>query len=122
MSITPATQALKARQGSTYRDHIVVWIGTPKELFDFSDCSARMQVRDKDTDALLATLSSVIEETADGTITLGGALGTIDLFVDEAVTELWTPATYKYDLEIDTGDDVFAIFEGPFKVYRQWTR
>lgn len=75
---------------------------------DLTGCSARMQVRSSvDSADVLLELT-----TANGGIMLGGALGTIDLYVsDEDTTALgWTAGVYDLELEYSNGEVVRRLF------------
>lgn len=113
----PATFAIRARQGATYR-RVFTWTidGTPVNL---SGATARMEVRKKASD------SSVVL-TATPYITLGGAAGTVDLNIPASVLAGIAPragdSSYVYDLEIVTGSVVTTLLAGRFFVAPEVTR
>ena len=66
---------------------------------------------------VLMTLSTEAGESPDGTITLGGALGTIELYVAGSTTEALTWERGIYDLKLyTTADDADELFEGVMTV------
>jgi len=63
-----------------------------------------------------ATTTTVVASTANGRITLGGALGTVTVNIDATTTGAITPSRYSYDLVLTTGATVTRILEGKFIV------
>jgi len=63
-----------------------------------------------------ATTTTVVASTANGRITLGGALGTVTVNIDATTTGAITPSRYSYDLVLTTGATVTRILEGKFVV------
>lgn len=92
--------ALRINQGATFRKRLKWSAGVPPVPVDLTDCTARMHIRGKITDAQ-ALLVLTTENTR---ITLGGVAGTVDLELTDEVTaaQLWT--TGVYDLEIEFPD------------------
>lgn len=113
----PATFAIRARQGATYR-RVFTWTidGIPVNL---TGASARMEVRKKASD------SSVVL-TATPFITLGGTAGTVDLNIPAQTLAAIAPrsgeSSYVYDLEIVIGGTVTALLAGRFFVAPEVTR
>ena len=101
-------------QGSTLKIHFVygtsalpdpVAVQTP---YDLTGCSAKAQFREKYGLPVLLELSS-----AAGDITLGGALGTIDIEATAEQTDLVTIRRGKWDLELTYANgDVKRILMG----------
>lgn len=110
---------LKIDQGATFRKLVTWKAGTPAVPVDLRFCTARMHVRAKITDAApLLTLT-----TANGGITLGGAAGTIALYLSNAATTLITWTSGVYDLEIEFGaGDVRRLMAGSVTVSPEVTR
>lgn len=86
---------------------------------DLTDCQAQLQVR--------ATVQSpqllVALDTADGSITLGGAAGTIRLLLTQAQTAAITWQTGVYDMKIVHADGTHRrLLHGTVTVLRQVTR
>jgi hypothetical protein len=63
-----------------------------------------------------ASTTTVVASTANGRITLGGALGTVTVNIDATTTGAITPSRYSYDLVLTTGATVTRILEGKFVV------
>lgn len=82
--------------------------------YNFTSHTALLQVTSK-TGTVLFTAS-----TAAGSITLGGALGTIAISVDKAVTALLTPGIYTYGLKLtDAGGAEVTWLAGAFEIAKQ---
>lgn len=117
---TPATfkNPLVIYQGATFR---ATWTyespsGTP---IDLTGCTARMQVRAKITDPMaLVSLT-----TANGGITLGGAAGTIGLYISDAATAAftWKGGVWDFELVWPNGD-VDRLAQGTITVSPEVTR
>ena len=78
---------------------------------------------------IIQTLSSAtvnIEiKTANGGITLGGAAGTVDLYIGATDTDALDITTGVYDLELynsGDSDDVIKLVEGQVNVVQNVTR
>ena len=115
---TPAKSKLSIYQGATFRKR---WTFTAPSgaAIDLTGCTARMQVRGKITDA--AVLLSLTTE--NGGIALGGAAGTIDLFVSAVDTAAITWTGGVWDLEIVyAGGDVTRLIGGSVSVSPEVTR
>lgn len=55
--------------------------------------------------------------TGNAGIVLGGALGTIDLFLSASATTALTPGVYYYDLKLTSGAGVVTrLLEGVFEI------
>lgn len=98
------------RQLMTYKED-----GDPTDLTTYT---ARMQIRPSfESATVLATLT-----TANGGITLGGALGTVLLTLTATQTAAIPPGTYLYDLELVNGPEVTRLVEGQVVVRPEVTR
>lgn len=87
----------------------VTWEDEDENPIDLTGYDARMQVRKKYT----STTSLLSFTTGAGTITLGGAAGTIAVKGLATVTELVTEKYGVYDLEmIAPNGDVYRILKG----------
>ena len=83
-------------RGSTFRKRWTWKTGTPAAPVDLTGCTARMQIRSEvDSDTALVDLT-----TENGGIVLGGAAGTIDLYLSHTATTAITWESAVYDLEI----------------------
>ena len=63
-----------------------------------------------------ASTTTVVASTANGRITLGGALGTVTVNIDATTTGGIAAGRYAYDLVLTTGATVTRILEGKFVV------
>ena len=116
---TPFKVKLTIYQGSTFRWHATFKNGAPAVATDLTGYKARMQMRSEiDASAFLMELT-----TENGGITLGGALGTIDLFISDTATALitWTEAVYDIEL-IAPNTDVTRKIYGAVSVSLEVTR
>jgi len=87
---------------------------------DITGYTARMQLREeKDSpDPAILELTD-----ANGRITIGGANGEIDLFIDDADTETLTIESGFYDLEIESPAGIVTrLVEGTFQLSTEVTR
>ena len=112
----PGKYNMVCPQGSTFSKQLTYSINTV--LVDLNGYTARMQVREKYT----STNTAVSLTTENGGITLGGALGTIDILIGAATTTLLIPKEYVYDLELISGTNVHRIIEGKFIVTPEVTK
>lgn len=93
-------QNLKIDQGASF-SQLVTWkAGDPAEPVDLTGCTALAQVRARVDD--VAVLHAF--DSADGSITLGGAAGTIELIMTDEQTAAATWKTGVYDLLISFPD------------------
>jgi hypothetical protein len=117
---------ITCQQGSTFGRTITFKYPDPSSspsdptylLWDFTDYTARMQVRRTvDSSTILISLT-----TENGRITLGGASGTIELNITAADTAALT-SSGVYDLEIISDDGVVdRIMQGDFTLSQEVTR
>lgn len=102
MTTQVAKRNLTIYQGATFIDSYVWGTGSAASYtpVDLTDCSARLQAR------VRAGATDVLFElsTDNGGITLGGALGTIDLSMAFEDTAALSFRTGVYDLEITRAD------------------
>lgn len=108
-------------QGSTFRKSWTLKTGAPALPVDLTGYTARLQMRaDLDAPVALFTLT-----TENGGITLGGAAGTIDLYLSHTATAAitWDSAVYDLELINTAGNgDVTRRVEGSVTVSREVTR
>ena len=95
-STVPPTPALSVATERVIRPAWGPKTGSPAALVNLTGYTARMQIREELASA--AVLLSLTTE--NGGITLGGALGTIDLFISAADTTAITWEGGVYDLEL----------------------
>lgn len=113
--------ALEIDKGSTFR-HTVTWKSGPtgsETLVDLTGATARMQIRsDVTNDTILHEMT-----TENDGITLGGALGTIELHISDTDSTLfaWTKGVYGLEIILSTGD-VRRLLRGKVKAFDETTR
>jgi hypothetical protein len=117
--IQPGVLDLKMWQGATWNYELIWEDGNPSAPVDLTGYTAKMQVRATKADTkVILELTSLL----GGGITLGGALGTIDLDLNAGYTR-WVPAgRFVYDLEMTNGATVTRLIEGAFVVSGEVTR
>ena len=116
------TKKLFIDQGATFRDSNV-WSSTTPAVTPISlvGFTARMQLRKNPTDPVII-LSLTDVASLNGQLILGGALGTIQIYITDAATMLLVGGG-AYDLEVvsPTGD-VYRLLQGSFTVSPNTTR
>ena len=110
---------LVIEQGATFRRTFTWLTGTPSAPVNLTGYSARMQIRKTTaSSAVYATLTS-----ANGGIVLGGAAGTIELFISAVDTAAYSWSTGVYDLElVAPSGDVRRLIGGAVRVDPEVTR
>ena len=102
-------------QGATFTKRLT-W--TIDEVpVDLTGYTARMQARDKYGSSCIV----VDITTENGGISLDDE-GNIDLLIDSEDTELIIAKDYVYDLELDSGSQVYRVIEGKFIVTPEVTK
>ena len=111
------TVHLSCPQGATYRRNILWRIGSAP--VNVNGYAARMQVRETyDSVDYLVSLT-----TENDGIVLGGASGTISLYISDEDTSNFRVGVYVYDLElVAPNGDVTRLIEGRFQVTPGATR
>lgn len=117
---TPAifTDPLTICQGATF-DPQWTFTSAGGAPINLTGCTARMQVRAKITDpVVLVNLT-----TENGGITLGGATGTIDLYISDENTALfsWRGGVWDFELVWPSGR-VTRLAQGTAEVWPEVTR
>lgn len=109
------TLNLTIEQGATFRKTLTWKTGTPAAAVNLTGYTARMQLRS--TPSAATTVVSITDvSNPQGVITLGGAAGTIELFINDATTMLIT-AGGVYDLElIAPSTDVTRLVQGKYTI------
>ena len=106
---SPGSYNLVVPQTTTFNFSSVIQTdGTPWNLTNYT---ATMTVRP----FLGSTTTTLLATTANGKITLGGALGTIDIDLSAVDTTL-KAESYVYDLVLNSGSVITRILEGQFIV------
>lgn len=115
----PAKLKLTIYQGATFRKRLTWKAGTPAVPVDLTGCTARMQVRaEVESPTALLTLT-----TENNRITLGGAAGTIELYVSDEDTGAIDWDGGAWDLEIiHPGGEVTRLAQGSVSVSPEVTR
>lgn len=105
-------------QGATFRKTFV-WKDSNETPIDITGYTARMQLRRKKS----STTAEHSATTENGGITLGGALGTVDVLIPATTTADFSWTTGVYDLELDDGTGVITrLVEGGVEVSKEVTR
>ena len=86
-------------------------IQTGNTLWDLTGYSATMTIR-----PFVGSNTTTLVLTNGNGITLGGALGTVDITISAAVTADFAPSRYAYDFVLDSGTVVTRLLEGRFVV------
>lgn len=116
MSYIAGSYDMLARQGSTFTQTLTVKVGA--NPFNITGYSARMMVRPTvSSNTVILNLT-----TENSKITITGATGTITLNVAASEMDTISPRSYRYDLELVTGETVIPLLEGAFVVKPQVTR
>lgn len=100
MALKPARKNFSIWKGGTWRKVLTLHTGdsTSSPLRNLTGCTARMAIKDVDDNTLLSLT------TENGGITLGGAAGTITLYVSDEASALLTWASGRYVLYITEPD------------------
>lgn len=121
--MTPFKHNISIYQGATFRKSLA-WKSTDENgqnpvPNNLSGWTARMQIRPTvDSSTVLHELTS-----ANGGIALGGALGTIDLFISDESTALIRGTRAVYDLELTSpAGDVTRLMQGSVTISPEVTR
>ena len=107
----PARLDFIARRGDTFRKPIVFG-GAGFDPTDLTGFTARMDIRDPDTDALLLSLT-----TANGKIIMGTTDLTVTLLLSDTETRdaVWEVGEYDFELKDSAGTgDVATYLFGTF--------
>jgi hypothetical protein len=117
MSIAPGLLNLTFSQGATWK-LAMTYTNNNGEPIDLTNYTARMQVRLSYTSS-----TAVLSLTNSNGISLGGALGTIQLLVTATATAAIAADQYVYDLEIEsTSGEVSRVVQGTLLVTPEVTR
>lgn len=118
----PIRQNLRIYQGATFKHRWTWRSGAARDTaapVDLTGCTAHMQVReDADSSHVLLAAS-----TNDGRIRLGGAAGTIELYLHDEETEALRFDRGVYDLEIEFANgEKRRLFAGTVTLSPEVTR
>lgn len=95
-------------QGATFNPLLRYRNKSSGALFDFTGYTARMRFKENLEDA-----TSWLElTTEDGGITLGGALGTIQIYISPEDTEDFTVLKSYYTLDIISSGEIYRLLKG----------
>lgn len=113
--MTPGRYNMICSQGATFSKRLTWTIDNiPVDLTGYS---ARMQARDKYGSACVIVDLS----TTNGGISLDDE-GNIDIYIDSNTTEGIVAKEYVYDLELNSGSEVYRVVEGKFIVTPEVTK
>lgn len=116
----PAKTKFTIYQGATFRKRLI-WSGPAPALTPIvlTGCTARMQIRSE----LKSTTVLVELNTTNGGITLGGVAGTIDLYLSDEDTAVFSWTSGVWDLEIThPSGEVTRLAYGTVSVSPEVTR
>ncbi len=114
--MTPGKYNMICPQGATFAKQLTYAIDdVPVNLTGYT---ARMQVREKHTSKNFVTSLT----TENGGIVLGGAAGTINIYIPDENTSTITAKDYVYDIELISTGEVYRLLEGKFIVTPEVTR
>lgn len=116
------TYNMLCEQGATLRRKFT-WTDANDRPINLTGCTARMQVRPTyRSPTRWLTVSSTAQDV-DASLVLGGAAGTITLFVSDAKTASFPASRGVYDLEIVMANgDVVRFLQGQFQVTAEVTK
>lgn len=118
MTIQPVTYTLVVYQGATF-EQIFIWKNSVGDPIDLTGYTARMMAR-----ANVETQTPFIDLTTEnGGIALGGAAGTITIYIPAAGTAAINNTSGVYDLELESsGGEVTRFLQGNIILSREVTR
>ncbi len=118
MTTAPGKYDITLYRGSTYRTTLT-WKDQNETAINLTGWTARLQMRPSiPSDTPFLTLT-----TENGGITLGGAAGTIELYISHTATAALTNEIGSYDLEMIAGNgDVPRLLMGRVLVDPDVTR
>jgi hypothetical protein len=112
---------IEMEKGSTFR-HKLTWKAGAEGAetpVDLTDATSKMQIRP----SISSNTVNLELNTENGGITLGGALGTIHLYVSDTDTTAFTFKKAVYSLEVTLGNgDVRTLVRGNIAAYDEVTR
>ncbi len=108
--MTPGKYNMVCPQGATFSQRLTWTIND--DPVDLTGYTARMQARIGYGDSCTPLFTITTE---NGGITVDDE-GNIDLVIDSEETETFKAKEYLYDLELDSGAEVYRIIEGKFIV------
>lgn len=109
------TYDIICEQGATFR-RIISVVNADDSLPDYSGSTARMQVR-----PTVESATVIIDlATTNGRMTLLNNTITLDIVAND--TTALPIGSYRYDLEIKTGEEIIRLVQGSFKVSPEVTR
>lgn len=114
--MVPGKYNMICPQGATFSQRLTWTIDDV--AVDLSGYTARMQARVNYTN----TCNPIFDITTEnGGITLDSS-GNIDLLINSDTTETFIAREYVYDLELNSGSEVYRVVEGKFIVTPEVTR
>lgn len=113
----PTVQPIFISQGASWRLRAILQgpgsLADPPVPRDLTGCEARMEIRPKAGSPTLWVSVNEIPDP-DGSIVIGGADGTIDIFLSASGTNKITKEVAAYDLFLEwpNGQDVWKVLKG----------
>lgn len=109
---------LQINQGATFR-HRFTWKDGRGRAINLTGYTARLQARE----TIDSTVAAITLTTENGGIVLGGATGTISLYISDEDTSLITAKKLAYDIELEAPNgDVTRPVGGSINVSFEVTR
>jgi len=111
MSFLPEQHNFAIWKGATFRATITLYTDEGITLRDLSSHTAELIIRDEPGGTPLVSLT-----TENGGITLGGAQGTINLYISATASAsiTWVSAVYDLTVAAGSGGDTDALLYGGF--------
>jgi hypothetical protein len=116
--MTAGNYNITAEQGASFR-RVLTWNDAANEPINLTGYTARMQIR---SDYFTPDPATISLTTENGRITLGGALGTISLYISATDMAALVADAYVYDLELISGAEITRLVQGTFVINAEVTR
>lgn len=113
--MTPGKYNMICPQGATFSKTLTWTINDV--AVDLSGYTARMQARDK-----IGGSCIVVNITTENSGITLDSQGNINLLISSADTSIINAKDYVYDLELDSGSEVYRVIEGKFIVTPEVTK
>lgn len=116
-------------QGAIFSE-TVTYLDSSGDPVDLTGYKAEMNIRTNKADtSTIVKLLSTGAGASDGTITLGGAAGTLVLYIKASLTRAMTLDRAYYDIELspggtdpNTADDTIRLLEGVITLSKEATK
>lgn len=105
---TPVVSLPPVKRGDTW-SFMFTWTGSGEPI-NLTECSARMQIRDRRSKQLMVDISS------ENNITIQGLLGQTLVSVPSSITKTVFPGTYISDVELTFTNSEFVMSSQTFQL------